>query len=85
MCSASNGQEFKKTPIELVVDRSKATIGFSHYLAVFLCMGWLNFYILFMITLPFFLYFAPKILLAFVLVLAIGAFSSIDADKQPKV
>ncbi|KAJ1431239.1 diacylglycerol acyltransferase [Ochromonadaceae sp. CCMP2298] len=68
----------------VTLDKSKVKRGIMNYVAVFLWIGWTNFYFNFTLAIPL-LYMYNKTLLSVLTgAILLSAFSSIDRKKQPK-
>mmetsp|Transcript_18824 Transcript_18824/g.31522 ORF Transcript_18824/g.31522 Transcript_18824/m.31522 type:complete len:338 (+) Transcript_18824:61-1074(+) len=67
------------------IDKTGVSRNFGHYVAVFLWIGWMNFYFTFTLALPL-LYMYNKTLLAILLgPILLSAFTSADRKTQPKI
>jgi hypothetical protein len=66
-------------------DRSQVKRGVMNYIAVFLWIGWTNFYFNFTLALPLLFMYNKTLLTVLAGAILISAFSSIDRKKQPKV
>ena len=67
------------------IDKSQADRGFLQYLAVWIWIGWIFFYLVFMGSLPFLYFYAPTLLTTVVWLMIFSAFMPIDERCQPKV
>lgn len=67
------------------IDKSQADRGFLQYLAVWIWIGWIFFYLVFMVSLPFLYFYAPTLLTTVVWLMIFSAFMPIDERCQPKV
>ena len=75
----------KRNNYVTTIDKSQANRGFLQYLAVWICIGWIFFYLVFMGSLPFLYYYAPTLLTTVVWLMIFSAFMPIDERCQPKV
>jgi hypothetical protein len=71
--------------IRLVVDKSSAVLGLSHYVAIFLWVGWIAFYPSFFFSIPFLWYYCKPLLATIVVLIVTSALYPTDRKMQPKV
>jgi hypothetical protein len=67
------------------IDKSQADRGFLQYLAVWIWIGWIFFYFIFIGSLPILYFYAPTLLTTVVWLMIFSAFMPIDERCQPKV
>lgn len=71
-------------PATVLVDASKVKRGVTHYFAVWLWIGWMNFYFNFTLLLPVLYMYCKPLLSVIVGLMILSAFTSVDRKKQPK-
>ena len=75
----------KRNNYVTTIDKSKASRGFLQYLAVWVWIGWIFFYVVFIATFPLLYFYAPAFLTTVVWLMIFSAFMPIDERCQPKV
>lgn len=65
--------------------RSKADRGFTQHFALWIWIGWILFYLLFLIFLPILIMYFPTILCGIVLLMVLSALTPVSDSYQPKV
>jgi hypothetical protein len=94
MSTSANSETDSKAPQQssskrknyvTTIDKSQADRGFLQYLAVWIWIGWIFFYFVFIGSLPFLYFYAPTLLTTIVWLMIFSAFMPIDERCQPKV
>ena len=67
------------------IDKSAAHRGFLQHLAVWIWIGWIFFYAVFLVTLPIQYFYFPTLLTVIVWIMTFSAFMPVDKRCQPKV
>jgi hypothetical protein len=80
----SEKSDNKLDKLHLIADKRDSPIGLSHYLAVFLWLGWIgSYFLLFGLVIMMFTY-SVKVCVTFLAFVALVTFIPIDRDTQPK-
>lgn len=80
----SGKSENKLGKLHLIADKRDSPIGLSHYLAVFLWLGWIGSYFLLLGLVIIMFTYSVKVCMTFLAFVALVTFVPIDRDTQPK-
>jgi hypothetical protein len=74
----------KNQPV-ITLDKSKVTRDYSHYVGVFIWLGWAIFYTLLFVAFPLWFYSGNLIFSTLAFIVLISAVSTVDPKLQPQV
>ena len=81
----SNTDDKERKTYTTTIDKSTAHRGFLQHLAVWIWIGWVFFYTVFLVTLPMQYFYCPTLLTVIVWIMTFSAFMPVDKRCQPKV
>ncbi len=82
--SYGNSNCNKLDKLHLIADKRSSSIGLSHYIAVFLWLGWIGSYFLLLGLIILMYYYSLKACLTFLCFIVLITFIPVDRDTQPK-
>lgn len=81
---AVSNDKHRKPTAELALDKSGTKLTIAHYVAVFLWVGWILFYVITLLLAPFLAMYSPVGLAVIVLAIGMSVLATNDRNKQPQ-